>query len=139
MIKMKAGTFGLPVNGIVKPMTKESGPFKASPEQEERLVKQGLAEYVIDGTPIGFDEAPEDLTDEVETEEETPLKPLEDLTTSELRALGKEYGLTFKVGTTKAEMVNAIADAQTAIALEGETTEDDGEDAPTFDAAEAVE
>lgn len=136
MIKMKAGTFGLPVDGVIKPMTKDSGPFNASAEQEERLVKLGLAEYVTDGTPIGFDEVPEEEPIEDAPEEDEPtLKPLEDLTIGELRAQGKEYGLTFKVGTTKAEMVEAITAAQATIADEEGTDED----APTFDASEAVQ
>lgn len=136
MIQMKAGTFGLPVDGVVKPMTKDSGPFKASAEQEDRLVKMGLAEYVTDGTPIGFDETPEDEPIEGAPEEDEPiLKPLEDLTIGELRALGKEHGLTFKVGTTKAKMVEAITAAQATI-VDEEGTE---EDAPTFDASEAVQ
>ena len=134
MIKMKTGTFGLPVNGIVKAMTKDSGPFKASEEQEARLVKLGLAEYVGE-TPV---EIPNGQPDEVETEEdEAPVKPLEDMTANELRALGKEYGLTFKAGTTKAEMVEAIK-AECPVPAD-EATEDDGEGAPTFDASEAVQ
>ena len=148
MIQMKAGTFGLAVNGFVKPMTRDSGPFVASEEQEARLVKLGIAEYVTDGTPIGFDEAPEDMTGEDAPEDEAPedmtgedapedeapLKPLEDLTANELREMGKEYGLTFKVGMTKAQMVEAITAAQAPDADEEETDED----APTFDASEAV-
>lgn len=136
MIQMKTGTFGLPVNGIVKAMTKDSGPFNASKEQEARLVKLGLAVYV-DEDPIGFDETPDIEEDEV-TEDETPIKPLEDMTANELRALGKEYGLSFKVGTSKTEMVEAITDAQNIHDDEDEVTEDDGEGAPTFDASQAV-
>ena len=52
------------------------------------------------------------------------------MTAKELRELGKEYGLTFKAGMTKAEMVEA---------LRGEWPQEaEAEDAPTFDAAEAV-
>lgn len=137
MIKMIAGVFGLPVNGVVKAMDKNSDAFEASPEQEARLVQMGLAEYVTDGTPIGFDEAPDDLT-----EDEAPETPLEDMSAKELRALGKEYGLTFKVGMSKAEMVAAL-DAHIAenIADGVEVDEDEAvyEDAPTFDASEAVQ
>ena len=135
MIKMVTGVFGLPVgNGIVERKTKDSEPFKASAEQEARLVKLGLARYV-DGPvaedvvePIGFDET----TDEAEA---NPIVPLDELTANELRALGKEYGLTFKVGMKKADMVKAIAAAQGAPVEVDETPD---EDAPTFDAAEAV-
>lgn len=141
MIQMKAGTFGLAVNGFVKPMTKDSGPFVASEEQEARLVKLGLAEYVTDGTPIGFDEAPEDLPEGVVGIPEYSI----DNTANELREIGKLCGLTFKVGMTKAEMVAALdahIEANTVDGVEvnedGEIAVADGEDAPTFDASEAV-
>ena len=58
---------------------------------------------------------------------------------SELRDLGKQYGLTFKVGMSKAEMIAALDDF---FAVESEApeadAEGDGEDAPTFDSTEAV-
>lgn len=146
MIRMIRGVFGLPVNGIIKAMDKNSGLFEAGAEQEARLIRLGLAVRVEDGgnepapvetvdttTPIGFDEIPpEDFTeDEAEIAEE--LIDLKTLSAKELRALGKEYGLTFKVGMTKDEMAEAIEAAQIELAL-GE----DGEPAPEFDAAEAV-
>ncbi|MDY5501601.1 MAG: hypothetical protein SPF77_03355 [Gemmiger sp.] len=103
---------------------KNSDPFELTPEQEARLVSQGVARYVDDAeagaAPIGFDEQP--------PEEE---EPMEELSAKELRERGKEYGLSFKVGMTKAEMIEALRGEWPQ---EGET---DG--APTFDAAEAVQ
>lgn len=146
MIQMIRGVFGLPVNGIVKAMDKNSGAFEAGAEQEERLVRLGLAVKVetIEGepapgndetvdteTPIGFDETPPEDFDEAEAIEE--IVDLNTLSVKELREIGKQYGLSFKVGMTKPEMVQAIANAQ-AEAVE----EEDGEPAPVFDAAEAV-
>lgn len=144
MIKMKAGTFGLPVDGVIKPMTKDSGPFKASAEQEARLVKLGLAVYV------GEPELPE-LPDGVVGIPEYSI----DSTANELREIGKLCGLTFKVGMTKAQMVEALdahIEANTVDGVEIDTEdapEDEGateepeegtdEDAPTFDASEAVQ
>ena len=136
MIKMIAGVFGLPVkdengNTRVQAMGVNSGPFSADPVQEKRLVAMKLAKYVdapttVEGEhPIGFDETP----DEVE------IRPLEELNANELRELGKEYGLSFKVGTKKADMVKAITIAQGASAEADETPD---EDAPSFDATEAV-
>ena len=147
MIKMIRGVFGLPVNGIVKAMDKNSGPFEAGAEQEARLIRLGLAvrvpanepahveepaETVETDGPIGFDEAPPEDFDEAEAVEE--IVDLNDLPVKELREIGKQYGLTFKVGMTKDEMVEAIAAAQ-AEAVEVE----DGEPAPEFDASEAVQ
>lgn len=141
MIKMIAGTFGLPVDGVVKPMDKNSKPFNASPEQEERLVKLGLAEYV--GEPVTATED-EDTTlpDGVVGIPEYSV----DSSAKELREIGKLCGLTFKVGMSKAEMVEAL-DAHIAentvegveVAEDGEITATEDEDAPTFDASEAVQ
>ena len=145
MIRMIRGVFGLPVNGIVKAMDKNSGAFEAGAEQEARLIRLGLAVKVEDGepantidetvdtdTPIGFDETPPDDFDEAEAVEE--IVDLKALSAKELREIGKQYGLTFKVGMTKDDMAAAIEKAQ-AEAVEVE----DGEPAPVFDAAEAVQ
>ena len=142
MIQMKTGTFGLPVNGLVKPMTKDSGPFKASKEQEARLVKLGLAVYV-DEEPIGFDETPnpDELPDGVVGIPEYSI----DNTANELREIGKLCGLTFNVGMTKADMVAALDAHIAENAVDGVEVNEDGEisvaedeDAPTFDASQAV-
>ena len=145
MIKMIRGVFGLPVNGIVKAMDKNSGAFEAGAEQEARLIRLGLAikvedreptntieEAVDTNTPIGMDETPPEDFDEAEAVEE--IVDLKTLSAKELREIGKQYGLTFKVGMTKDDMAAAIEKAQ-AEAVEVE----DGEPAPVFDAAEAVQ
>ena len=157
MIKMICGVYGMRIkhpNGReeIKGMGPDAGPFSLTAEQEKRLVDRGVAVYVDlpnqkevnqeaideenfdadqDGTPIGFDETPPDDFDEAEAIEE----PVDLITLSakELREMGKQYGLTFKVGTTKDDMVAAITNAQ-ADAVEVE----DGEPAPVFDAVEAV-
>lgn len=142
MIKIICGVYG-GKHGMKRP---GDPPFSLPPEEEARLVARKVAayvnmpaieapqdEYVPEDAPIGFDETPpEDFTeDEAEIVEE--LVDLETLSAKEFRALGKEYGLTFKVGMTKGEMVAAIEAAQIELAL-GE----DGEPAPEFDATEAV-
>lgn len=141
MIQMIAGVYGRKMpDGSVKPMDKNSGPFEVSAEKEERLIRLGLAvrvDHVDTEMPIGFDETPpvvdgEDETDE--TEAETEEVDLEALTVNELREIGKQYGVAFKVGMKKADMIAAIEAAQS----EDDAAEDDGEDAPVFDASEAV-
>ena len=130
MIEMIAGVFGLKVDGIVKAMDKKSGPFEAGAEQEARLVKLGLAVYVGEPATVAEDE-------------DAPIfdvPPLEmTYSAKELREMGKEYGLTFGVGVSKADMARAIetAKAKAAEVVDAEDTED--EDAPTFDASEAVQ
>jgi hypothetical protein len=141
MIKMIRGVFGLPVNGIVKAMDKNSGPFEAGEEQEARLIRLGLAVRVEDGEPapadepnvevdtdslIGFDDMPPEAVAEE--------KAIEDMNAKELREFGKELGLTFKVGMSKADMLAAIK-----AAWPQPVEDEDGEPAPVFDAAEAVQ
>lgn len=142
MIKMVRGVFGLPVNGIVKAMDKNSGPFEASVEQEERLVRLGLAVKVedsapasdaaeeVDTAPIGFDEMPPLPEDVIGIPEYSV-----DMKATELREIGKQHGLTFKVGMSKDDMVAAL-DKYFA---ENVTEDEDGDPAPAFDAAEAVQ
>lgn len=139
MIKIVRGVYGyLDKDGIVRPKTEADGPFSLSPEQEARLVRLGVAQYVGN-----VNQAPEeaDWTESVgvidldDAAEE--VRPLEEYSVKELRELGKDYGLTFKVGISKAEMIKAIkeAEAETEFADEDE----DDESAPVFDAAEAVQ
>ena len=135
MIQMIAGVYGRKMpDGTVKAMDKNSGPFYASAEQEERLIRLGLAvrvDHVDTDMPIGFDETPP-VEDEAEVETEEV--DLEELTAKELREVGMQYGITFKANASKATMIEAIKAAQGEDAAE----EDDGEPAPVFDASEAV-
>lgn len=146
MIEMIRGVFGLPVNGIVKPMDKNSGPFEAGAEQEARLIRLGLAVKVEDGEPAPVDEPAETVdTDAPIGFDEMPPLPegvtaipeySEDTKASELREIGAMCGLTFKVGMTKKEMVAALDAHIEANMVDDE--DEDGEPAPVFDAAEAV-
>lgn len=130
MIKIVKGTYGyLDKNGIVKPKTEKDEPFSLTKEQEKRLVDLGVAVYV-DGEPV---DNVENTVDEVETVEYS-----EKMKASELRKIAKEMGLTFPVGTTKAEMIAAMDEHQAEVEAD-EDDEDDGLDLPDFDAAEAVE
>ena len=133
MIQIIRGVYGfLDKDGIVRPKTDADAPFELAPEQEERLVRLGVAEYVgkVNSAPVAEAESG------VSTEEApTDGISLADLSVKELREIGKEYGLTFKVGISKAEMVAAIEEAEANVDAE----EEDGEDTPTFDPSEAVQ
>lgn len=140
MIRMIRGVFGLPVNGIVKAMDKNSGAFEAGAEQEARLIRLGLAVKVEDGEPAPVETV--DTTDPIGMDDLPPLpegvigipKYSVDMKATELREIGKLCGLTFKVGMSKTDMVAALDKH-----IEENTVEDeDGEPAPVFDAAEAV-
>ena len=143
-VRIISGTYGHQPEGskIVKAVSR--GETVDLPEDKaERLVKLGVAEYVdapvnvpddepaSDSAPIGFDETPPEdgEVDEAEIVEE--IIDLNTLSAKELRELGKEYGLTFKANDKKETMIEAITEAQSQV-------ENIDEDAPTFDAAEAV-
>lgn len=138
MIKIVRGVYGyLDKDGIVRPKTEADAPFSLTPEQEARLVRLGIAVLVGAETapeapaqeesegetyPIGFDEAPVE-------------RGLEEYSVKELREIGKDYGLTFKVGMSKADMIQAIEEAEAALNIDAA----DDEAAPSFDASEAVQ
>lgn len=146
MIKIIKGTYGyLDKNGIVKPKTEKDGPFSLTEEQEDRLVRLGVAIYVDQGDtalPDGVDGIPEYNVD---------------MKATELRAIAEKMGLSFKVGTTKAEMVaamdkfleeNVVQDpdkdpdkdpGDDPAADDSQEDGDDGEPLPEFDPTEAVE
>lgn len=157
MIQMIAGVYGLRVKAgkdaagnpkyRVKGMGPEDGPFSVTPEKEERLVKLGLARYVneihnkaanddetFNGMSIGLDEK-----SLLQNNGETETVPLENrMNVKELRQLGKDYGLTFKIGTTKEEMAKAI-EAEMAKQVGGVENSTDDEPVPVFNASEAVQ
>ena len=143
MIKIVRGVYGyVDKDGIVRPKTEADDPFELLPEQEARLVSLGVAKYVV--SAVSEQEPADAVEEEIEGEEPidfdempTEVIPLSELSVKELRDLGKEYGLSFKVGTTKAEMIQAIEDAEAALNTDAE--DEDGEPVPVFDASEAVQ
>jgi len=105
-------------------------PFEVDEALARRLVEEkGVAEYV---TPYPVEEADETANPEEEAEEPAavPLYHI-GMTAKELREIGAEYGLTFKQGMSKADMVSKMDELFGA--------QEPVEDAPTFDAAEAVQ
>lgn len=132
-IKLKAGVFFWQHKVI-----RAGDPaFEVDEATAIRLVdEKGVAEYASPFSVEQTDEEPkteEAITEETEVEQPDEEKPrdLEELTAKELRELGKQYGLTFKGNASKAEMIDAITEEQIAYGVH--------EDAPTFDAAEAVQ
>nr|DAR60069.1 MAG TPA: HeH/LEM domain [Caudoviricetes sp.] len=144
MIKIIRGVYGHYVtdqNGRTRVVARDrrSEPIELTPEQEARLVSQGVARYVdsteTGAAPIGFDEQPPEDEGAADIARAEAEKPMEEMTIKELRELGREqYGISFKVGMTKAEMIAAMREKWPE---EPET--EASEPAPTFDAAEAVQ
>ena len=146
MIQIVRGIYGyMDKDGIVRAKRVDDPPFELLPEQEERLVRLGVAKYVgnVKSAPV-VDVEPEEVEAEDLSEDldlgdidESTLeeRPLMECSVKELREIGKEYGISFKVGVSKAEMVKAIEEAEAAMDMDDE----DDEPAPVFDAAEAVQ
>lgn len=115
-------------------------------DEQQGADDNGNDEQQGTGAPIGFDETPpEDMTDESSDDDEessdTADEPDEDegdtpafeeMTAKELREIGVSYGLTFKANASKSSMIEAI---RAKIA----ELDDDMEDAPAYDASEAVQ
>lgn len=128
MIKIIQGTYGyIDENGIVKPKTAKDAPFELEDKSREaELVALGVAEYA-DGTELIIDEETGGVVVDGVPEYSTDLKA------AELRDIAKAYmGLTFAVGTTKAEMVEQM-DAY----IEAHSV--DGDDLPELDLDEVVQ
>lgn len=140
MIKIIKGVYGyMDKNGCVKPKTEKDGPFALSEEQEARLVRLGVAVYV--GEP---DKDPDQEKDQEPGHLDH--EQLGELTNAQLKELAEEMGIDTKKLTTKAKLIEAITAAEVipGPAEDGEEeteddAEDDGEQAPTFDATEAVQ
>ena len=131
MIRIIRGVYGHYVNGTVQAKGVDSPPFAITPEKEERLVAQGVAVYV-DDVPTAREELPE-LPPDVTAISEYSI----DMKPDELRAIAKQMGLTFKFGTSKADMVTAM-DRFVEDHMELDDMDDADVNAPMFDAAEAV-
>ena len=128
MIKIIQGTYGyIDENGIVKPKTAKDAPFELEDKSREaELVALGVAEYA-DGTELIIDEETGGVVVDGVPEYSIDLKA------QELRDIAKEHmGLTFTVGTTKAEMVEQM-DAY----IEAHSV--DGDDLPELDLDEVVQ
>lgn len=128
MIKIIQGTYGyIDENGIVKPKTAKDAPFELEDKSREaELVALGVAEYA-DGTELIIDDETGGVVVGMVPEYSVDMKA------QELRDIAKEHmGLTFTVGTTKAEMVEQM-DAY----IEAHSV--DGDDLPELDLDEVVQ
>lgn len=111
-IRIKNTTFGLVVNGIVKPKTPADPPFDVADELAQRLVREGIAEFV------GGEISPADITDgDNGTDESTDEggefaipKYGEETSKADLQAIANEYGITISATATKQEIIKSLDD-----------------------------
>lgn len=144
MIKIVKGVYGyVDKHGFVRPKDCNSEPFNTSPEQEARLVKLGVAEYVDEPAKVPTVNEPAQAQSSKNDEETARLDPdqLKELTNAELKAMAEDMGIDTAKLKTKAQFIEAITavDVVPGPDEDSEGMEDDGEAPPAFDAAEAVE
>ena len=137
-IKITVGVFGWNRGQKYDLVKAGAPPIEVGEALAQRLVEKGVAAYVtppVDTQPVVvYDNRP----DEEPAAAEPAVKAYHSgMTAKELREIAAGYGLTFKQGTSKAEMVEKL-DALFAD-LDLAETEQGAEDVPTFDAAEAVQ
>lgn len=144
MIKIVKGVYGyVDKHGFVRPKDCNSEPFVTSPEQEARLVKLGVAEYVDEPEKAEPVNEPAQVQSPQNDEAVARLDPeqLKELTNAELKAMAEDMGIDTAKLKTKAQLIEAITavDVVPSSDEDSEGVEDDGEAPPAFDAAEAVE
>lgn len=104
MIKIIKGSYGLRKGAVVVPIFAGSDPIKLSKEQESRLVRLGVAEYVDNTqTKKGSDNA-QDGSENVDKLPEYN----EDMKLTELKKIAEVYGVDSSSMRTKKEVIEAI-------------------------------
>lgn len=91
MIKMVKSTYGLVVNGVVEPMTKDSAPFSLSDAREAELVAAGVA---------------------VKVEEPAEANAYANMKMAELRKAAAALGVDVSAAKTKKEVIAALEAAE---------------------------
>lgn len=126
LVKIISGVYGLPERGLIIRKDRQSKSFEVSQAEAERIVGLGIAAYAEMSAPdtdnnAQISEKPQNLSPaagvNITPEEENPSESENEGISDEkpefdenspapfLRALGKQLGLKFPIGTTKAEMV----------------------------------
>lgn len=127
LIKIVKGVYGYLDGATVKPKTPKDAPFELNDKRAAELVADGVAVYVTDDGEMLIDDETGGVVVGMVPEYSVDMKA------QELRDIAKEHmGLTFAVGTTKAEMVEQM-DAY----IEEHTV--DGDDLPELDLDEVVQ
>lgn len=151
MIKIIKGTYGQRVGSRIIPKTEADGPFEVTPEQEERLIRLGVAVRVE--APVTVQEPPKDPDNNTGGENVDELPEYNaDMKLAELKEIAEAYGVDASDARKKADVI-AMIEAAKAEDPEGENPDgddedpddetpeeiDDGEAPPSLDAADPVE
>lgn len=141
MIKIIKGTYGYRKGNRIIPKTPADDPFTATPEQEARLVRLGVAVYV--DAPAKAPAAPS--TPKAPEKAETGSKDVDelpayniDMKLDELKEIAKAYGVDASNARKKADVIAMIEAAKAEDQDETPEAYDDGEEPPSLDAADPV-
>lgn len=127
LIKIVKGVYGYLDGATVKPKTPKDAPFELNDKRAAELVADEVAVYVTEDGEMLIDDETGGVVVGMVPEYSVDMKA------QELRDIAKAYmGLTFAVGTTKAEMVEQM-DAY----IEAHSV--DGDDLPELDLDEVVQ
>ena len=107
MIKIIKGSYGMRRGSSVQPVLAGSDPIELSKEQEERLVRLGVAVYVTEEDTVANLPDVSDETQDDEIVDEFP-EYNEDMKLSELKELAKVYGIDARSMKSKKEVIEAI-------------------------------
>lgn len=132
MIKIIKGSYGKKVGKSITRIDAGADPIELSPEQEERLVRIGVAEYVNvaanDTLPADSD-ADENPDNDQETEQDANTETegsgvgelpeySEDMKLDELKKIAESYGVDASSMRAKKDVIAAIEEAKAAPALD---------------------
>lgn len=107
LIRIKNTTFGLVVNGIVKPKTPRDPPFEVDEELGYRLVQKGIAEII--GDTESNDKSNDNGNEEDNGESGFGIPQYSENTSkSDLQLIANEYGVEVAAGATKQELIKAL-------------------------------
>ena len=106
LIRIRNTTFGLLVNGIVKPKSPKDPPFDVDEKLGLRLVREGIAE-AVDGAERGEvqSENDESAGDDFGIPQYGP-----DTSKADLQSIANEYGIEVSAAATKQELIKALDD-----------------------------
>lgn len=112
LIRIRNTTFGLVVNGIVRPKTPKDPPFDVDEELGSRLVREGIAEMI--GGTSDADVQPEsndNVNDIDESGEDFGIPQYgADTPKANLQSIANEYGIEVSAAATKQELIKALDD-----------------------------
>ena len=128
-VKIISGTYGYNDGKHIIPKNRNSEAFALEDKEADRLIALGVAECVeASKTSQNFNDTPKESSTNADD-----LNYDANSSVADLRKIGKAVGLTFSVGTTKADMIAALDE------FFGKESEDGDETVPDISVEEPVE